>query len=152
MEKLENIVKEVVESAGYELWQLRWSSSRGEKILKVLIENDQGVDISGCAEVSKLLGPRLEVEDLIKHAYRLEVSSPGLDRPLVTLSHFKRYQEKKVKVKLKKKHENGKKRFTGTIREVKDDGRILIKIRKDEFWISLDDISKANLAYDFNKK
>ncbi|MDA3864062.1 MAG: ribosome maturation factor RimP [Deltaproteobacteria bacterium] len=152
MKVLENIVKEVVESAGYELWQLSWSSSRGQKILKVLIEHDQGVNISGCAKVSKLLGPRLEVEDFIKHAYRLEVSSPGLDRPLITLSHFKRYQGEKVNIKLKKKHENGKKKFTGTIEKVKDDGEILMKIRREEFWISLDDISKANLAYDFNKK
>ena len=114
-------------------------------VLRVFIDSETGVSLDDCSKVSRELGRYLDVEDFINHEYNLEVSSPGLERPLRSFADFYRYIGKKARVKL---HEamDGEKIFEGVIEKLVDD-RIQLKLddgRCIEF--SFEQINKARLA------
>src|SRR5688500_1773013 len=90
-----------VEGAGYELVDVQWKHEHGGWVLRVFVDKDGGIGHSDCERVSRELSAVLDVNDFIPHAYSLEVSSPGLERPLVTAGHFRRFLGKKARVKLK---------------------------------------------------
>ncbi len=128
-----------------ELFDVQFRRDGQGWVLRVFIDSATGVTLEQCSKVSRELGRYLDVEDLIDHAYSLEVSSPGLERPLRSIDDFRRYCDKKAKVKV---HEaiDGEKTFEGVIQEVAgdlihlqlDDGRVI------EF--SFEKINKARLA------
>ena len=89
----------------------------------------------------------LDVEDVIKEQYQLEVSSPGLERPLYTLEHFARFAGHKVKLTLVSPIE-GQRRFKGVLQGV-EDGQVIVNIGENELVLSLNAIDKANLIHEF---
>ncbi len=96
---VEALVRPVVESAGLELWEVTYRKEGGRMVLRVTVDREGGVDLDTIAQTSERLSRRLDLEDFGPSRYRLEVSSPGLERPLRTPRHFERSVGERVRVK-----------------------------------------------------
>jgi ribosome maturation factor RimP len=97
-EALRQVVEPLVEAEGMSLVDLQWSRRGRRWVLALFIDKEEGVTLDDCAYISRQVGERIEVDNLIDHAYTLEVSSPGLDRPLRTLSEYERFQGHLVRI------------------------------------------------------
>lgn len=95
----EALVRPVVESAGLELWEVTFRKEAGRTVLRVTVDRDGGIDVDTISEMSERLSRRLDLEDFGRGRYQLEVSSPGLERPLRQPRHFQRSLGEQVKVK-----------------------------------------------------
>jgi ribosome maturation factor RimP len=95
---LRQAVEPLLEAEGMSLVDLQWSRRGRRWVLTLFIEKAGGVTLDDCAHISRQVGERIEVDNLIDHAYTLEVSSPGLDRPLRTLADYARFQEHLVRI------------------------------------------------------
>ena len=113
------------------------------KNIQIMIESDVGVSIDNCAEVSKLARNIITMEKFIEDDYNIEVSSPGINRPLYNVKDFIKYQGEKVFIELKR-NINNQKRFKGYY-EVKDN-IICINHKNETIEITFNDIKKANLV------
>ena len=103
VDTLEQIVETVAESLGFQLWGFQYNSNGNQSVLRVFIDSDdseKGVNVDDCAQVSRQLSAVLDVEDPITGHYVLEVSSPGLDRPLFKLDQYQAYIGSEIKIKL----------------------------------------------------
>lgn len=96
---VEALVGPVVEASGLEVWDVAFRGEGGRSVLRVTVDRDGGVDLDTIAEVSERLSRRLDLEDFGPKGYQLEVSSPGLERPLRTPRHYERSVGERVKVK-----------------------------------------------------
>jgi ribosome maturation factor RimP len=119
-EKLENQIKPLVEEENLELVELEFSPAGPASLLRVYVDKTGGVTVDQCAALSRKIGDFLDTEDLMPSRYTLQVSSPGLDRPLVLRSDFKRKIGERVKVLLKE-GEEGSKELVGKIKELEGD-------------------------------
>jgi ribosome maturation factor RimP len=143
-DKLTKLVTSTVTALGYELAGVEYLSQGKHSLLRVYIDAEEGIMLADCEKVSHQLSGVLEVEDPIRGQYSLEVSSPGLDRPLFTAEQFARFAGKKVKLKLYRPVE-GQRKFNGVIASV-EDSRINITLEGDRVLeLELDEIEKANL-------
>ena len=97
---LESDIKNVVESMDLSLYDIATVSEGGDTIYRVLINSTEGISLDKCAEVTRVLNPLLDVTPPVKGDYRLEVSSPGIERKIKTLNHFNASIGEKVKVVL----------------------------------------------------
>lgn len=97
------MIKAPVEALGYELWGLELLADGADSLLRLYIEHEDGIAIEDCERVSHQVVGVLDVEDPISGSYRLEVSSPGLDRPLFSLEHFERFKGERALVQLREK-------------------------------------------------
>jgi ribosome maturation factor RimP len=95
---LRQVVESLLEAEGLSLVDLQWSRRGRRWVLALFIDKEGGVTLDDCAHISRQVGARIEVDNLIDHAYTLEVSSPGLDRPLRTLPDYARFQEHLVRI------------------------------------------------------
>ena len=95
---LRQAVEPLLAIEGMSLVDLRWSRRGRRWILTLFIDKEGGVTLDDCAQISRQVGARIEVDNLIDHAYTLEVSSPGLDRPLRTLADYERFHERLVRI------------------------------------------------------
>jgi ribosome maturation factor RimP len=109
-----------------ELFDVQFRREGHGWVLRVFIDSESGISLDDCSNVSRELGHYLDVEDFIESAYHLEISSPGLERPLRSIDDFTRFSGKSAKVKL---HEaiDGQKTLEGTIAVVEND-RISLKL------------------------
>lgn len=99
-ERAEELVGPVVEAAGLELWEVSFGAERGRSILRVMVDRDGGIDLDTISEISERLSRRLDLEGFSgDRPYSLEVSSPGVERPLREPRHFRRSVGRTVKVK-----------------------------------------------------
>lgn len=140
---VEAIVEPVVTSLGYELVGTEFMQQGRSGLLRVYIDIENGITLDDCQRVSHQLSGVLDVEDVIKSQYQLEVSSPGLDRPLFKMEHFERFIGHKAKMKLTAPL-NGQRKFSGILRGVKD-GNVILEIEDGEIALPLSAIDKANL-------
>ncbi len=95
----ESLVKPVVEQAGYELVELTYGGQGGRRSLRVAVDGDEGLDLDSLAALSEAIARRLDLEDFGDGRYELEVSSPGIERPLRTPAQFGRAVGSRVKIK-----------------------------------------------------
>ena len=116
-EKLIGLVEPLLANLGYELVDLELSAGRGSGMLRIYIDRPEGVGIEDCEQVSREVSALLDVHDPIPSAYRLEVSTPGLDRVLRTPAHFGRFAGARVEVELAAPRD-GRRRFTGRLAQV----------------------------------
>ena len=144
------IVEPVIEDLGYRLVRTMISATNG-CTLQIMAERPDGtMTVEDCETISRAVSPALDVEDPINRAYHLEISSPGIDRPLVRAGDFERWAGHEVKIELSVMLD-GRKRFRGTLLGVKD-GAALVRlpdVRKDEqdtFELPLEDIGEAKLV------
>ncbi|MCH2556312.1 MAG: ribosome maturation factor RimP [Alcanivorax sp.] len=118
-EQLKELLAPLVEDLGYTLWGIQYLQGRGA-VLRLFIDHEDGITVDDCARVSNEVSGLLDVEDPIPGEYNLEVSSPGLDRPLFELSQFDRYQGEDVQLTLLAPIA-GKRKITATLVAVDGD-------------------------------
>ncbi len=122
---------------------------RGRAVLRLFLDRPSGeVTLGDCTEMSRLLGPVLDAHDPILAPYSLEVSSPGLDRPLVRAEHFVRFQGKMAKIRLKPRPDGGRRNWKGIILRVDDDQDVVLDVDGQEQVIRLSEVERANLVPD----
>jgi ribosome maturation factor RimP len=144
---LQQILAPAVSALGYELLGVERNQSGRHCLLRVYIDQESGITIEDCEKVSHQVSGVLDVEDPIKTAYTLEVSSPGLDRPLFTRAHFERFMGHDIKLRLTTPL-NNRRVFTGTLHSMIDDDIILI-VDGTSYQLALANIDKANLVAKF---
>ncbi len=134
-----------LEALGYELVGIEYLPQGRHALLRIYIDSERGITLEDCARASHQVSGVLDVEDPIQGSYSLEVSSPGLDRPLFRLEHFARFAGKPVRLRLRVPRE-GRRKFAGVIEGVQD-GRILIRRDEEPLRLELapDEIERANL-------
>ncbi len=144
-DKVVDIAGPVIESLGMELVDVEYRREQPGWVLRLYIDKDGGVTLDDCTRVSREVGTVFEVEDIIDGHYHLEVSSPGLTRPLKKIEHFERFIGRSAKIKLYGPIE-GRKTITGKIAAVAGD-----EVHLDEdgeiIKIKYNDIAKANLEF-----
>lgn len=146
-ENIRSVVAPVVDSLGYELVGVEYLMQGRQGLLRVYIDSEDGITLDDCSRVSHQLSGVLDVEDVIRGQYQLEVSSPGLDRPLFTEEHFARFTGHKAKLKLAVPVE-GRRKYQGILRGV-EDGQVLLEVEAETLSLPLSAIDKANLVPEF---
>lgn len=147
-ESLTRLAEPVVTGLGFELVGVEFDSH--QRILRIYIDSEKGIMVDDCSKVSHQLSGVLDVEDPIPGNYQLEVSSPGMDRPLFTLDHFARFQGEVARVQLIRPL-NGRRRFKATLAGVEGD-RVLLQDGEEQFQIPFDSIEKARIVPNFENK
>ncbi|MBD3179720.1 MAG: ribosome maturation factor [Candidatus Latescibacteria bacterium] len=144
-DKINGLIKEEVESLGYEMVKTMLRLESRRKFIRVYIDRpDGGVTLDDCVEVTRALGFVLEDLERLSGGYKLEVSSPGFNRPLVKPEHFRRFAGERAKVVFL--DEGGsKKSLTGNIREA-GDRDITLGLNRGDVRIRFDQILEANLS------
>ena len=145
MRDLTELFQPVVESMGYELVGVEWHGADHHGLLRVYIDQEQGITVDDCADVSRQISALLDVEDPISQAYDLEVSSPGINRPLFKASDFQRFAGSKAKIKLAVALA-GRKNFSGILQGVEQDMFVNIEVDQEIFSLPIQDIARANLV------
>lgn len=145
--QLEALIKPVIESLGLELWGIEFQSAGKRSTLRIYIDGPEGVTVDDCARVSHQVSGVLDVEDPITEQYLLEVSSPGMDRPLYTLSQYQTYVGHILEVRLRVPFE-GRRRFKGVLNGVEGD-EILLVVDDNEYMLPIDYIDRARLVPQF---
>jgi len=145
-------IEKLLISTNLELFDVTMKSEKGLKILRVSIDTEEGAKIEDCTEATEIISKFLdENEDIITFRYTLEVSTPGLERPLRNEKDFLRFMGKKCKIMTIDKDESGRQSYTGKIDKV-EDGMIDLYVEKENksFNISIENMSKANLVVEFD--
>jgi ribosome maturation factor RimP len=146
--KVEELAAAICERYGCELFLIDFVDAGRHSLLRVTIDReDGGVSLDDCAKVSEALSVVLDVEDPVPHGYRLEVSSPGLDRPLRGERDFERYVGRKVKIVTHHAVGRGQTTFVGTLVGYADRTATL-NTRGGEVRIAQDEIKRANIEYE----
>ena len=139
-----------ITALGYELLGIEYLPQGKHSVLRLFIDSETGVQLGDCEKVSRQVSGILDVEDPLKGQYSLEVSSPGMERPLFTSEQFARFIDARVRIKLQLKHE-GRKRITGLIKAVKDDVVLIHDSDDDvELEIDINDMERAQLIPDWD--
>ena len=143
--QLENLVEELLEPTPFEMVLLEYQKISGEWTVRVFIDHPDGVTLDHCQQVTHLLGDKLEEINLLEGEYRIEISSPGVDRPLVKVKDFQRFVENRVYVRMHAPID-GTKNFTGMLVSSTED-TILVNNEHDEktYTLPIEGIAKATL-------
>lgn len=149
--RAQEVLEPIVAGEGLELLEVEFVREREGWILRLFIDKPGGrVGLDECSQVSRAVDTVLDVEDIVPHEYNLEVSSPGVNRPLKKPVHYERVKGQKVKVKtFGPIGEPPRKNFTGTLTEVAADAISVDVEGAGSFRISFKDIAKANLEFEF---
>jgi ribosome maturation factor RimP len=143
-DEMVKMLEPAIEALGFELADLELNLGHGRGLLRLFIDREEGIDVDDCEAVSHQVSGLLDVEDLIAVDYRLEVSSPGLDRKLVKPEHFDRFVGRQIKTRLKRLIE-GHRRVKGQLLS-RDGETVLVRSDSETIAISLDDIEVARLV------
>jgi ribosome maturation factor RimP len=147
---VESLVRPVVEGAGLELVEVSFQRGPGRGLLRVTVDRDGGVDLDSIGGISERISRRLDLEGFDPGPYTLEVSSPGVERPLRRPDEFARRVGEKVKVRTAQRLE-GTRTFTGTIVEA---GEVEVRIATEagERTVSFDDIESARTVFEWGPR
>ncbi|AQZ96681.1 ribosome maturation factor RimP [Halopseudomonas phragmitis] len=141
--ELEAMLAPSIEALGYQCWGIEYLSQGKHTLLRVYIEHADGIDVEACATVSRQLSAVLDVEDPIANDYTLEVSSPGMDRPLFKLEQYAAYVGEQAKIRLRTPFD-GRRNFQGILRGVEGD-EVVIQVDDHEYLLPIDSIDKGNI-------
>lgn len=143
VELIQELIEPAVEALGYELWGVQHISQGRRSTLCIFIESSKGITVDDCAAVSHQVSGIMDVEDIIPNQYTLEVSSPGLDRPLFKLAHYQRYVGEFIRVRLQVPFD-GRRKFTGYLTAIEGDD-IIVRVDDEEYVLPIESIDKANI-------
>ena len=146
--QVSDLIEPIINEMRFELIDVEYLSDRGRWVLRIYIDKEGGVTLDDCALVSGELGDLIDIKNIIEHEYVLEVSSPGLNRPLKKEADFIRVIGKKIKVKTKIPV-NGRRNFAGRLNDFKEQ-KLFIESEGGLVTVSWPDIEKANLVYEFD--
>lgn len=148
-QRLIELIQPLVEDLGYEFVGLEYSSNPKNAVLRIYIDKQPEVDVEDCARVSREVAAVLDVEDPISGQYNLEVSSPGLDRPLFNGEQFQQFAGEEAQISVFAPVD-GRRRFKGRILgaegeqiQIEQDGQTVI--------LDMDNIAKANIVPDYDR-
>jgi len=144
---LSDIIEPVVTELGYDVVRIL-TIGESNPVLQIMIEHknyEKEITVDDCALVSRAVSAVMDEKDPIENRYTLEVSSPGLDRPLTKVEHFKRYIDYVIKLETATPVEN-RKRFKGTLDSVSDDNVITLTMENVVYAIAFDNIAKAKIV------
>lgn len=144
VDKITALLEPLVAGLHCELVEVQFRREPIGWVLRLIIDSENGIGVDECARVSREAGFLLDVEDLVDQPYHLEVSSPGLDRPLKTERDFARNKGQKVRVILNDTSET----VVGVIDKVKE-GQVVLATQDEHVVVSLDRIVKAKLVIEF---
>lgn len=137
----------IVEQAGAELVDLEVAGSHGRPVVRAYVDTEQGITLDECARLSRLLEAELERTGAVPERYVLEVSSPGIERPLTRRSHFERFVGHEIDVRLYTKRE-GRKKYVGALEAVEDGERgyrIVVRDGQERWTFAEEEIARAKL-------
>ncbi len=140
----------VVTGMGYELVDIEYQPNPKHGVLRLYIDKDTGIQLDDCSEVSFQISALIDVENPVPGRFNLEVSSPGLDRPLRKREDFLRFRGEIVKVKTAMAFD-GQRNFKGRLLAIKDD-QLVLECESEEVHLPLSAIDMARLVPDFGKK
>jgi len=145
--KIAGLIEPAITDLGYDLLQVRLIGSQKLQTLQIMAEHPETgtLDLNACTAISRSVSALLDVEDPITSAYQLEVSSPGIDRPLLRSKDFEKHVGYEVTVETDVPNEDGQKRFRGKMTGFSDDVITLVT-DEGEIKISLADVIKAKLV------
>jgi len=152
IQQIEHLALPLVDSLGMELVEIEYKREGRQMVLRLYIDKEGGITLDDCAAVSRELSAALDVEDILPEKYTLEVSSPGLNRPLKSPADFERYVGRLVKIKtcepMPDDSGNMRKTFLGDLLGL-DGDRIRLKLREGQTaTIPLGCVAKANLEFE----
>ena len=147
-QKLTEMLISPVEAIGFELVGVEFMRAGKHSTLRVYIDHPEGISVDHCAEVSRQVSAVLDVEDPISTEYNLEVSSPGMDRPLFKELHYQTCIDEVVSVKLRMPMDN-RRNFKGKLLAV-EDGMLTIEVDGQKFVLAFANIEKGNLVASFD--
>lgn len=149
-EKVEKLVKPIIENIGYELYDVEYAKEGKNYFLRIFIDSEKGIDLNDCEKVNDAITDILDEKNYIKEQYFLEVSSPGIERVLRKERHLKQNINKQVNIKLFKKDKNGKKEYLGKLIGF-DDFKIMIEQNEIEIQIERKNISQIKTVYNWEE-
>jgi ribosome maturation factor RimP len=145
IKQLEDILRPVVEGLGYEYWGIEFRTRGHESLLRLFIDDvEKGIGIEDCEKVSRQVSSVMDVEDPIQSEYTLEVSSPGMDRPLFELAQYQAFVGHKVQIRLRMAFE-GRRKFQGLLNGIEGD-EVIVVVDDHEYLLPFDSIDKANIV------
>ena len=145
-EGLESLLAPAVQGLGFTLWGIEFRSSQKHAHLKVFIDHKDGITVDNCSDVSHQVSGVLDVEDPINVPYTLEVSSPGIDRPLMKIAHFEQYVGSTIKIRLGWAI-NNRKNYMGTLMRV-DQDEVAMEMDGETIEFPFNAVKRANLVND----
>lgn len=148
MSDIWSIVEPVVEGMGYEVVDIEYRPHPSDGLLRVYIDGPDGIVLDDCTAVSHQLSSVLDVEDPIPGQFNLEVSSPGLDRPLRKKVDFERFVGSNVKIKLTVPTLEGQRNFTGKLKGIENED-VILEMDGETHYLPLDTIDKARIVPQF---
>ncbi|MGJ8691277.1 MAG: ribosome maturation factor RimP [Thalassotalea sp.] len=146
-QQLTDMLRPAVEETGKELVGIEFVGAGKHSVLRIFIDHADGINVDDCAEVSRQVGAILDVEDPISSEYSLEVSSPGLDRPLFDKAHYEAVVGETIDVKLGVPL-NGRRKFKGILERIEND-TLYVNVDGEAYPLVISNIDKANLVYNF---
>lgn len=145
--KVENLLKDVIQNLGYELYDVIYAKEAKDFYLRIIIDKETGIDLNDCEKVNDTINDVLDQADYIKDQYFLEVSSPGVERVLRKQKHFQSQVGNEILVKLFKSLEK-QKEFTGILKSYSEEELILVQDDK-EIKIEVKNIALARTVFDW---
>ena len=146
-EKVESLLKEKIESIGYDLYDVEYAKEGPNYFLRIFIDKPEGIDLEDCEKVNNEIMEKLDEADYIKDQYFLEVSSPGVERVLKKEKHLEQNIGNEVQIKLFKKDENSKKEYQGILKSF-DEQTITIEL-EEELKIERKNIAQIKTVYNW---
>jgi len=144
VQDLSALFEPVIQSMGYELVGVEFQGSVQHGTLRVYIDHENGIGVDDCAAISQQISAILDVEEPIQQAYDLEVSSPGLNRPLFKPADYELFTDRLVKIKMAVPAD-GRRNFKGVIQGVKQSKIVQVMVDNESYELLINDIAKANL-------
>ena len=141
--KMRELLEPTIEDLGYELVWIEMANQDKHKILRIYIDAPGGIQVDDCETVSRQISVLLDVEDPMNTEYFLEVSSPGLDRPLVKPDHFKQFLGDQARI-IMHTHVLGRRKFTGQMVEA-DDNAVVVEMDGESFELPYKNMDSARL-------
>jgi ribosome maturation factor RimP len=144
IDKIKELISGMLNQEGVELVELSYHRQKQGMVLRFLIDKPNGISLDECSQINKEIGQALDDEDIIKKRYILEVSSPGLDRPLKTKQDFIRTIGKSIRVTTRLPVD-GKRAYRGKLYGLKGQDIVIINQANEATVIAIEDIAKARL-------
>lgn len=149
VDRVRTLAEPIAAHAGMELVDVEFLRQGGRWVLRIFLDKPGGISLDDCQAISRQVEKLLDVEDFIEPAYVLEVSSPGIERPLRTPAHFERFAGRMVEVKtFAPIGEPPRKNYRGRLLGIDRDQVVSVEIDGVTHRIPLDQVAKANLAFD----
>ena len=148
-EKVEKLVKPIIENLGYELYDVEYAKEGKNYYLRIFIDNEKGIDLNDCEKVNDSITDILDEENYIKEQYFLEVSSPGIERVLRKEEHLKKSIGEEINIKLFKKDEKGNKEYLGRLKDF-NQNEIIIEQEEKEIKIERKNIAQIKTVYNWD--